>query len=54
MLDFLQTYRQLAVVLRDQGFNAYVLVILTFATTYFIIGHRVGLVLSPLGSVVLR
>ncbi len=31
-------------------FIAYLLVILTFATTYFIIGHTVGPVLSPLGS----
>ncbi len=38
MLDFLQTYRQLAVVLRDQGFIAYHLVIFPFVATYFIIG----------------
>ena len=50
--DSLQTYCQLAVVLRDKGFLAYLLVILTFATTYFIIGHKIGPVLSPLGSVV--
>jgi hypothetical protein len=30
----------------------YILVILTFATTYFIIGHKVGPVFSPLGSFV--
>jgi len=33
-------------------FVAYLLVILTFATVYFIIGHTVGPVLSPLGSIV--
>ncbi len=33
-------------------FIAYLIVILTFATAYFIIGHKVGPVLSPLGSVV--
>ena len=33
-------------------FIAYLLVIFTFATTYFVIGHKVGPVLSPLGSVV--
>jgi uncharacterized protein YjbI with pentapeptide repeats len=33
-------------------FIAYLLVIFTFATTYYIIGHRVGPILSPLGSVV--
>jgi len=33
-------------------FIAYLLVILSFATVYFIIGHKVGPVLSPLGSVV--
>ncbi len=33
-------------------FAAYLLVILTFAITYFIIGHKVGPVLSPLGSVI--
>jgi uncharacterized protein YjbI with pentapeptide repeats len=33
-------------------FIAYILVILTFATAYFIIGHKVGPVLSPLGSFV--
>jgi Pentapeptide repeats (8 copies) len=33
-------------------FIAYLLVILTFATTYFIIGHTVGPVLSPVGSAV--
>ena len=33
-------------------FIAYLIVILTFATAYFIIGHTVGPVLSPLGSVV--
>ncbi len=33
-------------------FIAYLLVILTFATTYFIIGHKIGPVLSPLGSVI--
>jgi uncharacterized protein YjbI with pentapeptide repeats len=33
-------------------FAAYLLVILAFATAYFIIGHKVGPVLSPLGSVV--
>ena len=33
-------------------FIAYLIVILSFATAYFIIGHTVGPVLSPLGSVV--
>jgi hypothetical protein len=33
-------------------FIAYLIVILSFATAYFIIGHKVGPVLSPLGSVV--
>jgi hypothetical protein len=33
-------------------FAAYLLVILSLATAYFIIGHKVGPVLSPLGSVV--
>jgi uncharacterized protein YjbI with pentapeptide repeats len=33
-------------------FIAYLIVIFTFATAYFIIGHTVGPVLSPLGSVV--
>jgi uncharacterized protein YjbI with pentapeptide repeats len=33
-------------------FIAYLLVILSFAVTYFIIGHKVGPVLSPLSSVV--
>jgi hypothetical protein len=33
-------------------FISYLIVILSFALTYFIIGHRVGPVLSPLGSVV--
>lgn len=35
-----------------RSFVAYLLVIATFATAYFIIGHTVGPVLSPLGSVV--
>jgi hypothetical protein len=33
-------------------FAAYLIVILTFATAYFIIGHKVGPILSPLASVV--
>ncbi len=33
-------------------FAAYLIVILSFATAYFVIGHKVGTVLSPLGSVV--
>ncbi len=33
-------------------FISYLLVILSFATTYFIIGHTAGPVLSPLGSVI--
>ena len=33
-------------------FIAYLIVILSFATVYFIIGHTIGPVLSPLGSVV--
>jgi hypothetical protein len=32
--------------------TAYLLVIFAFATAYFIIGHKIGPVLSPLGSVV--
>lgn len=35
-----------------RSFLAYLIVILTFATMYFIIGHTVGPALSPLGSVV--
>jgi uncharacterized protein YjbI with pentapeptide repeats len=35
-----------------RSFVAYLIVIATFATAYFIIGHTVGPVLSPLGSVV--
>lgn len=35
-----------------RSFLAYLLVITVFATTYFIIGHKVGPVLSPLGSFV--
>ncbi len=52
VLDSPQVYRQVAVVLRDQDFNAYLDVIITFATTYFIIVHKLGTVLAPLGSVV--
>ena len=35
-----------------RSFLAYLLVIVAFATAYFVIGHIVGPVLSPLGSVV--
>jgi hypothetical protein len=35
-----------------RSFIAYLIVILTFAITYFIVGRTVGPVLSPLGSVV--
>lgn len=35
-----------------RSFLAYLLVIIAFATTYFIVGHTVGPVLSPLGSFV--
>src|SRR5205085_10346804 len=35
-----------------RSFFAYLIVITTFAITYFFIGHTVGPALSPLGSVV--
>ncbi len=35
-----------------RSFVAYLIVIIAFATVYFIIGHKVGPVLSPLGSLV--
>ena len=35
-----------------RSFLAYLIVILAFATTYFILGRTVGPALSPLGSVV--
>jgi uncharacterized protein YjbI with pentapeptide repeats len=47
-LDLLSGYGYKSV----RCFIAYLLVILAFATTYFIIGHKVGPVLSPLGSIV--
>lgn len=36
----------------ERSFIAYILVITAFAIAYFVIGHRVGPVLSPLGSFV--
>ncbi len=36
----------------ERCFIAYLIVILSFATAYFIIGHKVGPVLSPIGSLV--
>lgn len=35
-----------------RSFIAYLVVIFAFATAYFIIGHRVGPILSPLSAVV--